>query len=412
MLSTVHRESQAYDEIYKGRTLILKVSGSEIEGNDFPVLIDDIRFLTKKGVRIVLVFGGGDQISRHYGKPRQKIDGVAVTTAEVLHLGVLAAYEDIRRKLQDALPEGMMAEPETLQTSLHPDKRFGLVGIPQNIVLPDARLSFVGFVGDAEGQRLNVNADDIAMQIVRQYREQIEEVIFLTNTGGIRNKNGEIVPLLTEKRIDRILRGEDEEINVDGGMLKKVQEIRSALDRIAKVVVTKTAGLRNEIEHWMGSGTLSINSQALVRSPIREIEYPIFDQMYQWNVQSNVFRARAPEEIDMLKLHHVVLRAGNSPLGGFSLIPHGEWTELSTLWAGTIGNGIGQMLIDGAVTEVGNRKMFALCRAEDAIRAFEKNSHFMSLGKLSAAKTEKAHDLPTHLHQYAGGADPEVFIKQ
>lgn len=412
MLSSIQREAQAYDTIYKERTLVLKVSGAEIDGEDFPVLAQDIRFLTQKGVRIVLAFGGGDQISKRYGKPREKIDGVAVTTPEVLAEGVLPAYGDIRHRLQKALPEGVIVEPEALQCDLHDDTRFGLVGIPKNIVLPKSDLSFVGFVGDAEGQLVNVNADDIAMQIVRQYREQIEEIIFLTNKGGIENKNGAIVPLLTEKRIDKILRGEDEDIEVDGGMLKKVREIRNALNVIAKVVMTKTSGLRAEIENWMGSGTLSVNGTKLTRSPIRDIEKPIFERIYEQNVTRGMFRPRTNEEIEELKLHHHMLRAGNSPLGGFSLVPKGEWIELSTVWAGTIGNGLGQMLIDAAASEAGERRMYALSRAEDAIRAFQRNGNFHCLGTLSEAIQTRPNDVPQPLFRYESSADPQVFIKK
>ena len=412
MLNSIQREAQAYDTIYKGRTLVLKVSGAEIDGEDFPVLVSDIRFLTQKGVRIVLAFGGGDQISTHYGKPREKIDGVAVTTLEVLTQGVLPAYAEIRAKLEYALPEGICIEPEALRCDLHDDTRFGLVGMPKEIVLPENDLSFVGFVGDSEGQRVNVNADDIAMQIVRQYRAQIEEIIFLTSTGGIQDHNGQVVPLLTEKRIDKILRGQDDEITVDGGMLKKVREIRNALNVIAKVVMTKTSGLRDEIEHWMGSGTLSINGAMLTGSPIRDIEKPIFGRIYEQNVALGIFRPRTSEEIDELTAHHHMLRAGNSPLGGFSLIPKGAWIELSTLWAGTIGNGLGQMLIDAAASEAGDRKMYALSRADDAIRAFERNCNFHSLGKLSEALHPRPNDVPEPLFAYPGTGNPRLFIKK
>ncbi len=413
MLKNISREAAAYDAIYHGRTLVLKVSGAEIGSADFPLLAEDIRCLVQKGVRIVLAFGGGNQISTQYGKPRQKIDGVGVTNDDVLQNGVLPAYHDIRAQLSTLLPEGIFVEPEQMQCDLHPNAKFGLVGIPKNIVLPDTDLSFVGFVGKAGKQEVNVNADDIAMQLVTQYHDEVEELIFLTGTGGMLNGEGNIVSLLTTSRIDNILQGLDKDIIVDGGMRQKMQVVRRALDMIAKVVLTKTSKLREEIEQWMGSGTLAVNENTLSVSPLRYMEHPIFDHVVATYTEQGTFRPRTPEEIDEMKTQHRVLRAGNSPLGGFSVIPRESWSELSTVWAGSIGNGIGQMLLDAAVREAGRRKMYALAVADDAIQAFSRHPKFDALGSLSEAQKTRMDELPNSLAEYdTAKRDPQVFVKK
>src|ERR1700741_4386212 len=99
MLSGINRQASAYDSLYHGQTLALKVSGAEIDGEDFPKLTDDIRALNESGVNIALVFGGGKQINRKFGRPRPQVEGVAVTNEDVLRQGVLPAYVDIREKL-------------------------------------------------------------------------------------------------------------------------------------------------------------------------------------------------------------------------------------------------------------------------------------------------------------------------
>lgn len=411
MLSGINRQANAYDSLYHGQTLALKVSGAEIESADFPKLASDITSLNENGVNIALVFGGGEQINRKFGRPRPKVDGVAVTNDDVLRNGVLPAYDDIRRKLAEALPHGVLLEPKDLRCDFHPDTAYGLVGIPKDIVLPDAKLVMTGFVGSVDGVLTNVNADDIARLLVEQYSDRIEELLFLTNAGGVVDAEGRVVSLLTEKRIDALLAGTDGYITVDGGMKKKMIEVRRALEKIAKVVITKTSGLQDEIEKWMGSGTLCVDSRELTTSPMRYIEEPIFDEMYAAYVAQDIFRPRSPEELVKLKTHHQMLRANHSPLGGLSLVPRGDWVELSGLWAGCIGNGIGQMLLESALKEAGRRKLYAVSANQDSIGAFTASGLFRDLGPVSRAKSVLPPDAPKELRDYdTTNRDPHVFI--
>lgn len=410
MLQTISREAGAYDTIYHGKTILLKVSGAEIESPDFATLVSDIRALVSKGVRIVVTFGGGEQISKAYGKPREKIDGVGVTTDDVLRNGVIPAYHTLRAKFRDALPECTLATCHDIDCEPHPDARFGHVGIPTSVQLPNAALTVVGFVGKSGSADVNVNADDIARCIALQYQHEIEELIFLTNKGGVEDTKGRIVPVLTDAKIDAILRHEDREIVADGGMEKKLAEIRRSIDIIGKVVITKTSALRAEIEQWMGSGTLCIDSKQLSTSPMRFVEEPIFDTVYRTNVETGTFRERNANDVLALKTHHRMLRIKNSPLGGFSLVPRSQWLELSTLWAGTIGNGIGRILCDTAIDEAGKRPLYALSTNKDAIYMFREHPQFIDAGPLSYARQAMA-PLPEHLTHYdVSERNPRVFL--
>ncbi len=411
MLNGISRQANAYDSLYHGQTLVLKVSGAEIESPDFPKLASDITVLNEGGVNIALVFGGGDQINKKFGRLRPKIEGVAVTNDDVLRNGVLPAYNDIRQKLMAALPHGVMLEPHDLQCDFHPNTQYGLVGIPKDIVLPDDKLVMAGFVGNVDGACANVNADDIARQLVEQYADRIEELLFLTNTGGVLDAEGHVVSLLTDKRIDAMLKNLEPKITVDGGMKKKMLEVRRALDNITKVVITKTSGLKDEIEKWMGSGTLCVNSNQLTTSPMRFIEEPIFDEVHKAYVERGIFRDRSPEELQLLKMHHQMLRAKNSPLGGLSLVPRGNWVELSGLWAGSIGNGIGQMLLESAKKAAGRRKMYALSSNPDSIAAFTASGLFRNMGPVSHVKSSLPEGVPAELMHYdTTKRDPHVFF--
>ncbi len=339
------------------------------------------------------------------------LHGIGVTDHSVLTRGVIPAYNDIRDKLHSTFPYAKILEPKDIRCDLHSNASFGLVGVPQDIPLPNEKLVIAGFVGMAKDQLVNVNADDIARKLVQLHHKEIEELIFVTKVGGVRKKSGEIVPLLNEKSIGRILKGEDPDIEVSGGMTKKVQEVLKALDVSPKVVMTNTSGLDDEIHQWMGSGTLCVDSRQLATSEIFLREGPIFDAVYQSHVINNKFRERDDDELEVLRMHHRMLRAKKSPLGGFSLVPRDDWVELSALWAGSIGNGIGQMLLHAAKQDAGRRKMYALSSDKDAIDAFIASKLFDDLGPVSKAKNQLPSDAPEDLKNYKKeGRDPHVFI--
>ncbi len=417
MLTKVEKAAEAYNELYKDKVVLVKVSGAEIEGENFPKLIEDIRWLIEKQIRVVLIFGGGDQITQKYkdatGESRPKIDGIGVTTPEVLTKGVLPALGDIRGQLQKVLPAGtVFVEPEAMRCEIHPDERYGLVGIPKEIDLPDAPVSAIGFVGTAEDPSkyppallektgaplLNVNADDIAVALVRQYKTLINELIFVTKKRGVEDIHGEIAPLLTDVRIRRILADADPDIPVDGGMKKKLEAILSVLQAVGKIAITDAKSLMAEIEKWKGEGTFCVDTKQLVFAGMLPIEEAIFDAVFEEYERSGKFRYREPAELDDLKHHHFMLRIKNSPIGGLSLVPKEDgWLELSSWWALAVGNGLGQILLDSAREKVGANKLYAMALDPGAVEALKANKGFKCLGKLSEARAEHTDEIPPFL---------------
>jgi acetylglutamate kinase len=258
----------AYLDFYRGKTLLLKVSGKEISGASFGKLVEDITYLVANQIRILLVFGGGDQIDsawkqKHPEEDRPKHQGVGITSPQVMEDGVLPAYAAIRSKLEAALPGIFIVSPEEVRakkiTDIGDGVSPGLVGRVEAINSPeDKPLTAVGFLGiDESGQKLNLNADDIVAHLAEQMGAKINEVIFLTESGGLlTHAGGEIISQLSLDEVDEVIAGRHPTIKVDGGMLKKLREIRKILPKVGKAVVTNARGLRREIEDKGGSGTL------------------------------------------------------------------------------------------------------------------------------------------------------------
>lgn len=260
-------EFEFYIQQHLGKKMVIKLSGGVFEKEFFPQLIQTIHFLLETDITVFLVFGGGVQIDRFYEKnattPRKKNDGVGVTTREVLEKGVLPAYDFLIKILQHKFSDMPFScnvlSPSDLQViSCASHKNLGYVGNPKQIILDNAKsLHIIGFVGEDEtGQCYNVNADEIALSITKE--EKIDEVIFITGTGGILDSEGNIISKVSDQDLKNMIEGKFLKVCVSGGMKKKCQEIRELLKRVPKVAMAKSETLQQELFTHKGAGTLCV----------------------------------------------------------------------------------------------------------------------------------------------------------
>lgn len=258
-------EFEYYTQKHQGKKMIIKVSGGEFSTPEFSQLIETIHLLLENDITIFLVFGGGYQIDACYRKfsetPREKIDGVGVTTATVLEHGVLPAYRSLIQLLEQKfldMPYSVnVLEPKDLHVLSCIDcEKFGFVANPEKIILDESKnLHIIGFVGeDRVGQKYNVNADEIALAITDQ--QKIDEVVFITGTGGILDNDGEIVSKISHDELKKMTAGEFPNVSVKEGMQKKCQEILELLKKVPKVAMATSSTLERELFTKKGAGTL------------------------------------------------------------------------------------------------------------------------------------------------------------
>jgi len=379
MLTSHQLSANAYNELYRGKTLLLKVGGEELTPKKLPQLIMTIQELTCDDIHVLLIFGGGVQIdeqwkAHEHKESRPKLDGLGVTTPEVLHDGVLPAYESLRRQLHHLMPGMNILNPENVHC-VRKDPKYGFVGEVDSVDHLDLQSpSAIGFVGtDREGQHLNLNGDDVIRTLAGEFGGRINEIIFLTEKGGVLDVDGNIVPLILRQNIPRILAGEHPRIKVNGGMAKKIAETGRMLEHDSIRKIAYTNDLVGEIIQWRGSGTLFVDGDKLEFNGLGQSEREIFTDVFQEHVGQGRFRARPSEEFAELMQHHRLLHVTNSPLGGYSRIPRDRgWHEIAAFWSGFIGNGLGKKLMQD-VCEQGDRnrqKLFALTTQDDMRRAF------------------------------------------
>jgi acetylglutamate kinase len=260
-------EFEFYTQKHIGKKMVIKVSGGEFEKEEFQFLLNTIHLLLENDITIFFVFGGGVQIDdfyKQYSKtPRKKIEGVGITTPEVMENGVIPAYnfliEKLQKKFIDISFDINILSPQDIQVEKCSDcEKFGLVANPQHINIDESKaLHIIGFVGeDMSKQKYNINADEIALSIVKT--QEIDEVIFITGTGGLLNNSGEIISKVFERDLQEMIEGTFPAVHVSGGMKKKCEEILELLKRVKKVAMAKSETLQQELFTHNGAGTLCV----------------------------------------------------------------------------------------------------------------------------------------------------------
>lgn len=268
-------EALPYIKKFHKKVIVIKYGGS-ILGEDTirERVLEDIVFLSFVGVRVVLVHGGGPNISdrmRTSGIKTEFVDGMRVTDESTLLL-----VEEELQKLNDQIVReitelgagaaGLNGKDNSIiQTEKKKAKiDLGLVGqvvaissapileqLQQNkvaVVLPMGR--------GKDGKVYNVNADEAAADIAASL--QAEKLVLLTNVKGImRNPEdpNSFLSTLTESEARDLI---DAKV-IQQGMIPKVKACFQALDKGVKkshIIDARTPhGLLLEIFTDKGIGT-------------------------------------------------------------------------------------------------------------------------------------------------------------
>lgn len=235
-------------------TYVLKFGGNAIRGKkDMMRLSAEIAELIKGGARIVLVHGGGPEISEEMerlGMVPSKVGGLRVTDAAGLEVAE-AVLRRLNGEIVECLNEssaqavglpGYMcalctrkAPFETIENGVGTMVDLGLVGevsdVDTDVIndLLDGGVTPVVYpIGaDACGRHLNVNADTMAAGISVAMR--CKEMIAITDVPGILMDVGDPsskIDRLTLDEVDGLIRSGV----ISGGMIPKVEACRNALN--------------------------------------------------------------------------------------------------------------------------------------------------------------------------------------
>ncbi len=269
-----------YIQRYAGKILVVKYGGSAMLNEQLKdSVMRDIVLLSLIGVRVVLVHGGGPEITRllnKMGKESQFVDGLRVTdkeTAEVVQM-VLAGKinKDLVNLLQNrgGTAVGLSGMDGHMIEAAVKDERLGFVGQITKVnvqpvldLLEKGYIPVVSTVGcDSEGNVYNINADTAAARIAGELKA--ESLISMTDTPGIlRDKDDPdtLIPLIRLEEAPALAR----EGIISGGMLPKVECCAEAL----RQGVNKVFIIDGRIPHAIlietltdeGIGTMFVDTQ-------------------------------------------------------------------------------------------------------------------------------------------------------
>ena len=231
-------EALPYIQKYYGKTIVVKYGGNAMISDELrQAVISDIILLHLVGLRVVVVHGGGPEISemlKKTGKESRFVDGLRYTVEVTMVVVQQVRCGRVNKNLVATLTRlggralGLCGLDGALFQARLLDERFGLVGeitkvdpTPVNDALDNNYIPVVSTVAlgtDAETS-YNINADTAAAKLAVALGA--EKLILLTDVRGLlRDPKDErtLIPELQLSQVPALVR----EGVISGGMIPKV----------------------------------------------------------------------------------------------------------------------------------------------------------------------------------------------
>lgn len=270
-----------YIQQYNGKIVVVKYGGNAMVNEELKdSVMRDIVLMSLVGIRVVLVHGGGPEITallNKMGKETEFVNGLRVTDEETAQVVQMVLAGKINKNLVNLLQirggkaMGLSGVDGHMIEAHQKDERLGFVGEISHVdvqpildVLEKGYIPVVSTVGcDKSGNVYNVNADTAAARIAGELRA--ESLISMTDISGILKDPSDPSTLISE-----ITAAQAEQLiadgTVSGGMIPKVQCCVNALNwGVQKVFIidgTVSHAILMETLTDEGIGTMFIKGEA------------------------------------------------------------------------------------------------------------------------------------------------------
>ncbi|WP_457600401.1 acetylglutamate kinase [Hydrogenivirga sp.] len=290
----VLQEALPYIREFHSKVFVIKYGGSAMTQESLrESFARDVVLLKYVGINVVIVHGGGPQISttlERFGIKPRFVGGMRKTDEETMHVVEMVLSGDVNKDIvalinrhsgKNIYAVGISGRDGRLLRARKLDKEryFSELGLP----VPEEDVGFVGEVvgvngelinsliernfipviapvgvGD-EGEAYNINADVAASEIARQIGA--EKLIFLTDTEGVKDEEGKLISSLTKERAQELI----ERGVIREGMIPKVRSALKAMES----GVNKVHIIDGRVQHSLllevfterGIGTEIVHSQ-------------------------------------------------------------------------------------------------------------------------------------------------------
>ena len=270
-----------YIKRYNGKTIVVKYGGNAMTDDSLKLsVMEDVVLLWLIGVKIVLVHGGGPEISDLMGKLGKKpefVDGLRVTDRETMDIVQMVLAGKVNKTLVNLLENrggravGLSGMDGRMIEAKQKDERLGYVGeivkinaAPITDLLEKGYIPVVSTIGcDEGGNDYNINGDTAAARIAGALGA--ERMILMTDIAGILRDKDDPSSLIPEITVDeaKTLRAEGV---ISGGMIPKVECCVDAIARGVKKVIIMDGRIPHSILLELltdeGAGTMVKGNEA------------------------------------------------------------------------------------------------------------------------------------------------------
>ena len=244
-------EALPYIQKYYNKIVVIKYGGNAMINEELKeAVMGDIVLLSLIGVKVVLVHGGGPEITdmlSRVGKKTEFVDGLRVTDKETVDIVQMVLAGKVNKDLVNLIEnsggkalglcgiDGHMIEAKVLNPDL------GYVGeitaINTKPILDTIEAGYIPVIStigcDKDGNVYNINADTVAARIAGEL--QAESLISMTDIRGIlRDKDDDstLIPVVQVSEAPQLIK----EGIISGGMIPKIECCVEAIRRGVKKV--------------------------------------------------------------------------------------------------------------------------------------------------------------------------------
>ena len=241
-----------YIKKYRGKIVVIKYGGNAMINEELKQqVMEDIALLWLIGVKVVLIHGGGPEISetmKKFGKKSEFVNGLRVTDKETVDIVQMVLAGKVNKTLVNLLQMkgghavGLSGIDGGILEATMKDEALGYVGEVTKIrtrpILDLLEKNYIPVIStiasDRQGNTFNINGDTAAASIAGALGA--ERLIMMTDIAGIlRDKDdpSTLIPAITVGDARQLF----QEGVISGGMIPKVDCCIEAIEKGVRHVV-------------------------------------------------------------------------------------------------------------------------------------------------------------------------------
>ena len=246
-------QAMPYIQKYRGKIVVIKYGGNAMVSEELKnQVMEDVALLHMIGVNVVLLHGGGPEISatlKKLGKESRFVDGLRVTDGETIDVVQMVLAGKVNKSLVHLLQRkgvnavGLSGIDSHMIRAVMKDPELGYVGRITDVdvsllraVMADGYIPVISSLGcDDEGNVYNINADTAASYIAGAIGA--ERLFMMTDVAGVLRDRDDPSSLISSMDIEEAVELFNQGV-IAGGMIPKVDCCIDAINRgVNKVII-------------------------------------------------------------------------------------------------------------------------------------------------------------------------------